>query len=489
MTLGRREAVGRAHALLDTLDAELRSAGAWIGTTELTPVGALRSHLAQKIADHLQDVAPPAPREVARSALYSARERLRELTRTARWPEVSRPTGRLLLFVPRRPSHVRDLVRVQAQARVEGAFHVAWLVYRADQAAELSPAVYAPAVARASVLLPGAAARALTAALARLRRTEHPVLWSLLVRELALQLPQVLLAADATASALARLRPDGVVVGNPYTSEGTVAAALAHRAGLPVATLQHGEIGPGQLDWAHARFDCVTVWGEAPRGALMRLGVASSRIEVTGAPWADALAVAPAPRDPRAPLSVLVALSGAGHAVGLAEHLGHVTRLVDAAARTPEHRWTFRLHPKDDPAHWTRALAQRPAPHVTLAHGPGLPPIDEVLAQQHVLITVLSASALDAMLHHVPVVTLARAPGEPTPGFVEAGATVHVGPHDDLVSALGQLASAGLSPEVGARAQAYVSAYFGPRDGGAAARVVRALLKLCPERSDRGGRA
>lgn len=489
MTLGRRDAVVQAHATLDVLDEALERAGVLVGATALTPIGALRSHLAQKLADHLQGVAAPAPREVARTALYSARERGRELTRPARWPEVPRGTGRLMLFVPRRPSHVRDLERVQAQARVEGAFDVAWLVYRADHAAQLSPAIHAPSAARPSALRPGGAARALAAVLARWRRTEHPDVWSLLVRELALQLPQVLLAADATRAALERLRPDGVVVGNPYTSEGTVAAALAHRAGLPVATLQHGEIGPGQVDWARARFDVVTVWGEAPRGALVRLGVAPSRIEVTGAPWADALAVAPAARDPHAPLSVLVALSGAGHAVGLEEHLGHVARLVDAAARTPEHRWTFRLHPKDDPAHWTQALARRPAPHVTLAHGPGLPPIDEVLAQHHVLITVLSASALDAMLHHVPVVTLARAPGEPAPGFVEAGATVHAGAGDDLVRVLGGLASAGLSPEVGARAQAYVSAYFGPRDGGAAARVVRVLLKLCPDRSDRGGRA
>lgn len=489
MTDTRAAALSAAAAQLDALDADLRSAGVYLENTPVTPIGALSGYLARVVADHAQGAVAPDLATVARSSALVVRDRARDALSRPIWPDVPRSFGRLALFVPRRPSHIRDLGRVQAAARESAAFDVAWLVFRRDQASALSPTIYGPALAPITSLLPGPMARGLVAALARWRRRLASDLWALIARELATHLPAAAAAAEAIRQALDRLEPDLVVVGNAYTTEGALASTLAQARGLPVATIQHGEIGGGRHDLAQARFDLVTVWGEEPRRRLLGMGVPTERIAVTGAPWADALTIAARPEPPPGPRAVLVALSGAGNAVGLDEHLGHVAAVVDAAARGRQHRWTFRLHPKDDPRHWARALAARPAPNVTLAHGPGLPPIEDALDAHDVLVTAVSAAALDAMLRGIPVVALERAPGEPAPAFVAAGATHAVARNRDLLAIIDALAARGPDAGTAARAQAYVASYFGPRDGRAAARCADAFLALVTSRPTRVARA
>ena len=230
-----------------------------------------------------------------------------------------------------------------------------------------------------------------------------------------------------------------------------------------------------QDGWRRAGVDLFTVWGPGVRDELVGQGVAASTIAVTGAPWVDRLVTRPASRS----RTILVALSGPGHAVGLAEHEGQVEALARACAVTPHYKWVFRLHRKDDAAIYHRAFAAHPdaRPEIVPSQR-ATGTIHDALEDTAVLITVTSASALDAMLCGVPVLTLGRPPHESLPDFVRVGATSHVSDLGGLGVALTALVEQGPSPTLRDAAKAYVEASFGELDGQAAARVAAQMVSL-----------
>ena len=54
-------------------------------------------------------------------------------------------------------------------------------------------------------------------------------------------------SASAVRRALVRIRPRGVLVGNPYIFEGAAACRTAAAHGVPVAAIEHGSLTPGSL--------------------------------------------------------------------------------------------------------------------------------------------------------------------------------------------------------------------------------------------------
>jgi hypothetical protein len=64
------------------------------------------------------------------------------------------------------------------------------------------------------------------------------------------------------------------------------------------------------------------------------------------------------------------------------------------------------------------------------------------------------------------------------PSFVEAGATLHAAPSDDLAAVLARGLSCDTDDAARIRARAYVDRYFGPRDGAAAVRVAEGIADL-----------
>lgn len=287
----------------------------------------------------------------------------------------------------------------------------------------------------------------------------------------------VVMAATAIAQGIRTLSPALMIVGNPCTMEGRLAVTMAHQARVPSVCIQHGDIVGGDPLWRAVPIQRVCVWGERSRDALRDCGFAADRIAVTGAPWLDSLQ-----RGPHASFgarTVLVALSGAGHQVGVTEHVETLARIYFAASRMSDVHWVFRLHPKDDAAIYRQVAARVGCPVGTLVESRKTSiTIQDQLRTADALLTVTSTAALDAMVQGVPVLSLARAAGENVPAYVEAGATTHVGLRDPLDERTRALLLCGPAPATEKAAREFASRFYGPIDGMSTKRVADELLDL-----------
>jgi hypothetical protein len=459
----RDEALKKGVEIVDQLDLACRSRRVGLldvnGTILSVPL-AMRTVLAQRLADELQTPGNALPAEGLRGHLYRIRrdaERIYSSVAPAgrRFAKAAR-TARRILIVPRSDNHLRDLLPVRNELKARRDVDVRWIFYRRDMLARVAeigdgailvdPAWPAPRLlAEANRAV---AAEGLPANVARVAAETFGFV-----------LPEVQASIRTFRRAMASLRPSLVVVGNPCTFEGRLAIAAARGARARTATIQHGWMIPDDPLWRNVPFDLICTWGTRARTALLATGVDESRIAVTGAPWLDGFRSSRRAGD--AP-TILVALSGPGHLVGVAEHEEFVTRIYRAAAELPSYRWIFRLHPKDDPATYARIAHKVPdaRAEVMEARKTGVT-IHDQLRTAAVLITGKSASAIDAMIAGVPVATVGRPPGELVPDFVSAGATTHVTPEMSLSLIVRSLIEEGQSEQIAARAREYVTSFYG----------------------------
>lgn len=477
--------LAEACRLVDALDGVLAARGLAqipVGAARPTVCAVLRNVLAPRVAMRLTDAHPPSfgVRSVAAEALRVVRARVRRGV-----PVAPRPAGARgpLWLAPRSWAHTRDLLPV-ARVLAERGQDVVWLLYRAEQARELRGAPglicessrYArlrPVVlARFASELAWAIGRELPAPDGVSRETWRLVRDELRRTVLAQSVP-LIVAAAATTRILDELHPAGLVVGTLGLFEARLALAGARSAGIPTAFIQHGFMHEADPLLDELAIDRAFAWGTRGADVLAACGVPRAAIEVTGAPWLDDVVVNP----PRPGPEVLIALSGAGHSVGRAEHQRHVEWVARAAAATPALRFRVRLHPKDDAALY-QAAAARAGATLDLVHARTGPKIQDDLVVARVCVTATSASAIDAMWLGVPVISLARNDADAGADFARAGATVHVRDADTLGAAIGRACAGEHPPEVSAAARTYARAFFGPRDGRAADRIASGLVGL-----------
>jgi UDP-N-acetylglucosamine 2-epimerase len=502
--LTRRQAVAIGAVAVEHLDRTLKSAGLCMITIchrQITIAEALRTYLTQLIANVVQGGRiRSGPRGLIDDEIGPLISRVKELA--IRWSHSARGLGsyapfqsgsvsaKRALAVVRTEAHLRDILPLSRSARRRHDLAFAWIAFRAQDVeaivAQGERVVLASSYADLGWREILGFQRELTAAGRAWRVGPRPIQaageWPVIVarvqRALRLQLPSTLMTARSLTKAFAEVVPDLLFVGNPLVMEGTLAVAAARASGVPVATMQHGEIS-SNTDWSRSGVDLMTVWGAHARRILMESGFPERRIAVTGAPWIDGLKrKSPAAKRRAGPRTILVAMSGAGDAVGFAEHFGHVQRLLEASRELRDHRWVFRLHPKDDPEIYTTLMAQIPGSHGEITRPKGVG-IHSQLEESDLLITITSSSAFDAMLARVPVLTLARPSGEPSPRFVSDGATTHVSIEESLAKRIQQLFERGEPEETRASAERFVAnLFFGAQDGAAADRMADAIAAL-----------
>lgn len=277
--------------------------------------------------------------------------------------------------------------------------------------------------------------------------------------------------------------PQVVAIGNPNTLEGRVAAMLAKARQIPTFAIEHGTVFPNDPMWAHCPVDLMMSWGPPSRRALIASGVPEDRILVTGAPRIDAYASSRNTADKR---YVLVATSGAGDQVSLDMHLSFIERLYQVASRLKEVKWLVKLHPKDVLHHYHPIAERYPLANVELVAGSRLRQgveIFEFLKHAHLLVTVTSSAALDAMALGVPVVSVIP-DGISRFDHIEylaRGAARRVGTVEEWVEVMKSMLSGHRDAEQEARAQAYATEHYAHR-GSASSRVVDGLLELADAR-------
>jgi hypothetical protein len=313
-------------------------------------------------------------------------------------------------------------------------------------------------------------------------------------KEAALRLTQRVLrdgVADAVwfagrfEEAIGRYKPRVVMVGNPFTIEGRVAAMIARELGVPACCAEHGTIFPNDPYWFHCPVDKVFAWGAPSRDALLSNGLAPSQIVVAGAPRLDAFS---GPGKSRR--YVLVATSGAGDQVSMERHLSFISTLLEAASRLPGVQWVIKLHPKDDRRLYEKALRDRGIRNVIVTEGmPDMKGIDiyEFLREAAALVTVVSTAALDALACDVPVVAVVQGGKEEYEhvDFIRRGAVVCVATASELASSIGDLLGGRRNTDVEQAASALVAEHFANR-GNAASLIAGELARLGEERPNAG---
>jgi hypothetical protein len=390
---------------------------------EIDPLDALRAELNVRIGTALVDPSPAAPRtvgEIARLSAYLAKRELQRLM--VRLPPSATTSGRTgrqtVLMAPRLSSHVVGMLPVAHRLDAEHGLNVVFATTEGHLEAALGGwpvvGVYQRA-ARETRLAWLASRRALWLLRGLLRNEAMPLDLSARGRVLTTavdvldsMLADVIRAAVGFKAVIGDERPDLVVVGNPYTMEGRVAARIARQARIPVAVLEHGSIFPGSPVWEDAPVDLVCAWGDSSRDALVGCGVPASSIAVTGAPKLDALV-----SDMRSAAGpgeyILVATSGPGDQVSHAQHAAFIELLYRAAQSTPEIRWLVKLHRKDRQEYYEAARRAHPAAAIEFVDSSGERfgvDIFDYLRRARALVTVYSTAALDAMVVGVPVVTV-----------------------------------------------------------------------------------
>jgi len=286
-----------------------------------------------------------------------------------------------------------------------------------------------------------------------------------------------------------------LVVGNDLTLEGRSGAMRARALGAKVACLMHGTVTGSPLHAYHLA-DQFLVFGEASQETVRGLGLSEKQSVIVGAPHlpdvpAQTGRIHPA-LEARLGLVqgepwVLVATSGPGHSVSLETHRRLVAALSELSARHPQLKLVAKLHRKDRPAYYAEAVRHCPGSRLQVVPPdmPGLPDhIFEWLQGCPLLLTGASASAVDAMVLGVPVLSVDLGGELDDVDFIREGATLHVRDlralEATLLEALAQ--PDGLRP-VCARAQTYLHRAFAARGAEAAeqaARAIRALLVEAP---------
>ncbi len=434
--------------------------------------------------------------DVARERGYRARRELRRLVRGG-------GAGRLagidqhwsMLAVPRMPDHLADMIPVVRALRDAG--HQTLFASETlgeqlrSQGFTVVPHELAPRREQVSLAL-GIARRAselgrrgITSASA-----EDKVLAEV-VRDVIVDQAFVL---GGTALGLNRLlaqvHPRVVLVGNPYTMEGRVACLLAGRHRIPSVCIEHGTIFANDPIWERCPVTKMLVRGEPSRLTLMGYGLGPDRVEVIGAPRLDAFAGRPLATRP---VTVLVASSGGGDQVSMAEHQQFIEAVYEAAEQTPELPWVVKLHPKDSPGLYEPVARKHPGARVEVRRADrartGLE-IYEYLDQCRVLVTVISTTALDAMAVGVPVVCLLA--DEQTTrdraarvDFLARRTVTRVRTSAELAEAVKKKIEQGPDNDVDARAQAYATELFRHR-GASAQRAAEVILRVMKHEAARG---
>lgn len=278
------------------------------------------------------------------------------------------------------------------------------------------------------------------------------------------------------AEALDRLQPHVVVVGNANILEGRVAISEARARGIRTLGIQHGSILAGDHAWRSCQLDAVFAWGDRARRTLIECGLAQEQVRVTGCPRMDGFF---ASQHKPAGDRVLVASSGAGHQVGMEEHLRFIETVYAAAERTPELKWVAKLHRKDSPALYVDAATKHPKAKVEVVASSAAAwgqDIFEWLEGAAALVTVVSTTALEAIAIDIPAISVQPRPDSRKGQLSFLDACQVVCDADRLVQAVADARGAGRA-EMVARGHALRDAFFAHR-GTAALASAQAAVTL-----------
>ncbi|HEX9695519.1 MAG TPA: oligosaccharide flippase family protein [Actinomycetota bacterium] len=294
-----------------------------------------------------------------------------------------------------------------------------------------------------------------------------------------------------------------VVIGNDFTPLERLIVQEARRAGVASVLMQDGVIAlTGEQEGGGARSgsapitlakralsllglpfaprpygmggcDAICVYGPSTADALVRRGVRGEAIHVTGQPRYDA--IGPAEPKPAArrdgPILVTTQPFSRYGLASAADETALFAQMIDAAAGRGS--VIVKLHPDTDANSRDALRTAAPAG----ARFEQQIPIEALLAEARLVVTLSSTTALEAMLHGVPVVVV-DAPGFPTTlPYVDSEAVEAARDPARMGEGIGEAIDRALAGDLRvAHRRRFLAAHLAPLDGRAGVRVAAAVL-------------
>jgi hypothetical protein len=278
-------------------------------------------------------------------------------------------------------------------------------------------------------------------------------------------IPEILRFAHSFESLFHERAPKLVIVGNPYTMEGRISTYIAHAHNSLVVAMEHGTIRSQDPNWRNCTLDEVYVWGEPSRRSLLQAGLREEQIRITGSPRMDSIVTQTKESLTDEDPYILVTTSGAGNQVNETEHRKFIEHLFQAIDTHPQIQWLIKLHRKDKEVFYERPEGLPANMKIIRGeYGQQGKDIFHYLKRAKALLTVVSTSALDAMLVDVPVVTLeVRAQEGQTSNvieFLERNCTYKVKNGRELSEACHSLWQEQANGQIDEAAREYIQEHF-----------------------------
>jgi hypothetical protein len=246
--------------------------------------------------------------------------------------------------------------------------------------------------------------------------------------------------------------------------------------------LRFGNLLPPPTLFGTAGCNYLAVWGEYTRSTMLKCGVPSKSIVVTGAPrfdrlfslTADQIRVRHNTRSKHQLLFASQLLSNLD--LGSYEADCRVMKSLDAFVRSnPSWDVVVRPHPSENLEEYHRLFRLMGLVHLRLE--PGVP-LYVALSNCDLLLTYFSTVAVEAMILDKPIVCL-RVYGMSTPAYITEGAVLVIDDLSEFDHWADRLLNDSQTKGRFAQArQAFITKYLGYIDGAASMRVAR-LIKVC----------
>lgn len=282
--------------------------------------------------------------------------------------------------------------------------------------------------------------------------------------------------------------PQMVVCGYDLPYEGRLTTRFFQGKKIPVCCVQHGDMS-GALNPYHIvnEFYC---YGPTISKLLEKSDkMGKTNFLVTGAPYLDRININNHAQKKNIPSLLgqpnkfsylLIAFSGPGNSTTVAHHYMLIEAIYKLSQIVKDAVVVIKLHPKDKIKYYKEVSEKYPGNKVFIPSGKitkSNPSIFEWLSGCDVLITGGSATAVEAMLCKVPVVSMDFMNEFFKIDFIREKATTHITEHSSLaVNVQKLLKEAAFRSSAIQAANSYIDGYFYGRDGLSANRCADRII-------------
>ena len=240
-------------------------------------------------------------------------------------------------------------------------------------------------------------------------------------------------------SLINKFSPKSIFVGNDTTLEGRMMTFLCRKfSGIKSFCIMHGSVTGEPLDTYH-QVDCFFLYGKAAMEDLVRNGMSSDRLKISGAPYLDDLKlskdkVLDSEIKSKVGLTdekpyILVTNSGPGHSTSSSHYSKILDTIFETAMNFNEVQWVIKLHRKDSLQNFRQVIGKYPSHDIKIISSDDEASsisIYKWIQGATCIITGASTVAIEAMAIDIPVITMDLNGEYSNVDFIDQLATVHV---------------------------------------------------------------